>query len=123
MIMKMLQLRGWKIMYEIFVGIIVAIAGIITIVFSCLRNRVFGRAGNTNDNIGNTTSRISDGVGEVGSTVKRIEDTTESVTRTSEELETSIGHSKSSIDEAQGTITNIRRLIKARRTAIEENDL
>ena len=123
MIMKMLQLRGWKIMYETFIAIIVAIAGIITIVFSCLRNRIFGRTGNTNDNIGNTASRISDGVGEVNSTVKRIEDTTESVTRTSEELGTSIEHSKSSIDEAQGTVTNIRRLIKARRETIEKENL
>ena len=110
-------------MYEIFVSIIVAIAGIITIVFSCLRNRVFGRTGNTDDNIGNTTSRISDGVAEVGSTVKRIEDTTESVTRTSEELEVGIGCAESSIEDAKGTITNIRRLIKARRETIEENDL
>ena len=110
-------------MYEAFVGIIVAIAGIITIVFSCLRNRVFGRTGNTNDNIGNTASRISDGVGEVNSTVKRIEDTTADITRTSKELETSIGHSKSSIEDAQGTVTNIRKLVQARRETIEENDL
>ena len=110
-------------MYETFVSIIVVIAGIITIVFSCLRNRIFGRTGNTNDNIGNTASRISDGVGEVGSTVKRIEDTTADITRTSKELETSIGHSKSSIEDAQGTVTNIRRLIKARRETIEGEDL
>ena len=109
-------------MYETIIGIIVAIAGIITIVFSCLRNRIFGRTGNTDDNIGNTTSRISDGVEEVGSTVKRIEDTTADITRTSKELETSIGHSKSSIDEAQGTVTNIRRLIKARRETIEKEN-
>ena len=110
-------------MYETFIAIIVAIAGIITIVFSCLRGRLSSQSRQTNDNIGNTTSRISDGVGEVNSTVKRIEDTTESVTRTSKELETSIGHSKSSIDEAQGTITNIRRLIKARRESIEKENL
>ena len=110
-------------MYETFLSIIVAIAGIIAIVFSCLRGRLSSQSRQTNDDIRSTTSRISDGVAEVNSTVKRIEDTTESVTRTSEELETSIGHSKSSIDEAQGTVTNIRRLIKARRTAIEENDL
>ena len=110
-------------MYEAFVGIIVAIAGIITIVCSYFRGRLSSQSRQTNDNIRNTASRISDGVGEVNSTVKRIEDTTESVTRTSEELETSIGHSKSSIDEAQGTITNIRRLIKARRESIEENNL
>lgn len=110
-------------MYETILGIIVAIAGIITIVFSCLRNRVFGRTGNTDDNIRNTTSRISDGVGEVGSTVKRIEDTTADITRTSEELEVGIGCAESSIDEAQGTITNIRRLIKARRETIEKENL
>ena len=123
MIMKMLQLRGWKIMYETIIGIIAGIACLITIVFSCLRNRIFGRTGNTNDNIGNKIEQISDGVGEVNSTVKRIEDTTESVTRTSEELETSIGHSKSSIEDAQGTVTNIRRLIKARRETIEKENL
>ena len=110
-------------MYETILSIIVAIAGIITIVFSCLRGRLSSQSRQTNDDIRNTASRISDGVGEVNSTVKRIEDTTESVTRTSKELETSIGHSKSSIDEAQGTITNIRKLVQARRTAIEENDL
>ena len=110
-------------MYETIIGIIVAIAGIITIVFSCLRNRIFGRTGNTNDNIGNTASRISDGVGEVNSTVKRIEDTTESVTRTSKELEVGIGCAESSIEDAKGTITNIRRLIKARRETIEKENL
>ena len=109
-------------MYETFVSIIVAIAGIITIVFSCLRNRIFGRTGNTDDNIGNRIEQISDGVGEVNSTVKRIEDTTADITRTSKELETSIGHSKSSIDEAQGTVTNIRTLIKARRESIEKEN-
>ena len=123
MIMKMLRLRGWKIMYETFIGIIVAIAGIITIVFSYFRGRLSSQSRQANDNNGNTTSRISDGVAEVNSTVKRIEDTTESVTRTSEELEAGIGHAKSSIDEAKGTVTNIRRLIKARRETIEENNL
>ena len=120
--MKMLQLRGWKIMYETFMGIIVAIAGIIAIVFSYLRNRIFGRTGNTDDNIGNRIEQISDGVGEVNSTVKRIEDTTADITRTSKELEVGIGCAESSIDEAQGTITNIRRLIKARRETIEEEN-
>ena len=110
-------------MYETFLSIIVAIAGIITIVFSCLRGRLSSQSQQTNDDIRSTTSRISDGVEEVGSTVKRIEDTTADITRTSKELETSIGHAESSIDEAQGTITNIRRLIKARRESIEENNL
>ena len=109
-------------MYETFLSIIVAIAGIIAIVFSCLRGRLSSQSRQTNDDIRSTTSRISDGVGEVNSTVKRIEDTTESVTRTSKELETSIGHSKSSIEDAQGTVTNIRRLIKARRETIEEEN-
>ena len=110
-------------MYETFIAIIVAIAGIITIVFSCLRNRIFGRTGNTNDNIGNTASRISDGVAEVNSTVKRIEDTTADITRTSKELEVGIGNAQSSIDDAKATVTNIRRLIKARRETIEGEDL
>ena len=110
-------------MYETFVSIIVVIAGIIAIVFSCLRGRLSSQSRQANDDIGNTTSRISDGVAEVNSTVKRIEDTTADITRTSEELGTSIEHSKSSIDEAQGTITNIRRLIKARRETIEEENL
>ena len=110
-------------MYETFIGIIVAIAGIIAIVFSYFRNRIFGRTGNTNDNIGNRIEQISDGVGEVNSTVKRIEDTTADITRTSKELEVGIGCAESSIEDAKGTITNIRRLIKARREAIEEEDL
>ena len=110
-------------MYETFFSIIVAIAGIITIVCSYIRGKLSSQSRQANDNIRGTVEQLSDGAREVNSTVKRIEDTTESVTRTSEELGTSIEHSKSSIDEAQGTITNIRRLIKARRTAIEENDL
>ena len=120
---KMLQLRGWKIMYETFIGIIVAIAGIIALVCSYFRGRLSSQSRQTNDDIRSTTSRISDGVGEVNSTVKRLGDTTESVTRTSEELGTSIEHSKSSIDEAKGTVTNIRRLLKARRETIEGEDL
>ena len=110
-------------MYETFVSIIVAIAGIIAIIFSCLRNRVFVRTGNTNDNIGNTTSRISDGVGDVNSAVKRVEDTTADITSTSKELEVGIGNAQSSIDDAKATVTNIRKLVQARRETIEENDL
>ena len=110
-------------MYETFIAIIASIAGIITIVFSYFRGRLSSQSRQTNDNIGNTTSRISDGVGEVNSTVKRIEDTTADITRTSEELEVGIGCAESSIEDAKGTITNIRRLIKARRETIEENDL
>ena len=110
-------------MYETFFSIIVAIAGIIAIICSYFRGRLSSQSRQTNDNIRNTTSRISDGVGEVNSTVKRIEDTTADITRTSKELETSIGHSKSSIEDAQGTVTNIRRLIKARRETIEGEDL
>ena len=109
-------------MYETIIGIIAGIACLITIVCSYFRGRLSSQSRQTNDNIRNTTSRISDGVGEVNSTVKRIEDTTADITRTSKELETSIGHSKSSIDEAQGTVTNIRRLIKARRETIEGED-
>ena len=123
MIMKMLRLRGWKIMYEIVIGIIVAIACLVTIVCRYFRNRVFGRTGNTDDNIGNTVEQLSEGAREVNSTVKRIGDTTADITRTSEELGTSIEHSKSSIEDAQGTVTNIRRLIKARRESIEEENL
>ena len=110
-------------MYEIFISIIVAIACLVTIVCRYLRGRLSSQSRQTNDNIRNTTSRISDGVGEVNSTVKRIEDTTADITRTSEELEVGIGCAESSIEDAKGTITNIRRLIKARRETIEENDL
>lgn len=110
-------------MYETILSIIVAIAGIITIVFSCLRNRIFGRTGNTDDNIGNTVGTVSRGIEDSKTTVKRIEDTTESVTRTSEELEVGIGHAQSSIDDAKATVTNIRKLVQARRETIEENDL
>ena len=109
-------------MYEATLGIIAGIACLITIVCSYFRGRLSSQSRQTNDDIRNTTSRISDGVGEVNSTVKRIEDTTESVTRTSEELETSIGHCKSSIEDAQGTVTNIRRLVQARRETIEEEN-
>ena len=110
-------------MYETFFSIIVAIAGIITIVFSCLRNRVFGRTGNTNDNIGNTVGTVSRGIEDSKTTVNELTDTVKSSTDTSKELEVGIGCAESSIEDAKGTITNIRRLIKARRTAIEENDL
>ena len=110
-------------MYETFIAIIVAIAGIITIVFSCLRGRLSSQSRQTNDDIRNTASRISDGVGEVNSTVKRIEDTTADITRTSKELEVGIGNAQSSIDDAKATVTNIRKLVQARRETIEENDL
>ena len=110
-------------MYETFFSIIVAIAGIITIVCSYIRGRLSSQSRQANDNIRGTVEQLSDGAREVNSTVKRIEDTTESVTRTSEELEVGIGNAQSSIDDAKATVTNIRRLIKARRTAIEENDL
>ena len=110
-------------MHEKVIAIIASIAGIIAIIFSYFRGRLSSQSRQTNDNIGNTTSRISDGVGEVNSTVKRIEDTTADITRTSEELEVGIGCAESSIEDAKGTITNIRRLIKARRETIEENDL
>ena len=122
MIMKMLRLRGWKIMYETFIGIIASIACLVTIVFSCLRGRLSSQSRQANDDIGNTTSRISDGVAEVNSTVKRIEDTTESVTRTSEELEARIGHAQSSIESAQTTISRIKELIGARRETIEKEN-
>lgn len=110
-------------MYEILISIIVAIAGIITPIFLYIRGRLSSQSRQTNDDIRNTTSRISDGAREVNSTVKRIEDTTESVTRTSKELEVGIGNAQSSIESAQGTITNIRRLIKARRETIEKENL
>ena len=110
-------------MYETIIGIIAGIACLITIVCSYFRGRLSSQSRQTNDNIRNTTSRISDGVGEVGSTVKRIEDTTADITRTSEELEVGIGNAQSSIDDAKATVTNIRKLVQARRETIEENDL
>ena len=110
-------------MYETFVSIIVAIAGIIAIVFSCLRNRVFGRTGNTDDNIGNKIDTVSRGIEDSKTTVNELTDTVKSSTDTSKELEVGIGCAESSIDEAKGTITNIRRLIKARRETIEGEDL
>ena len=118
----MLQLRGWKIMYETFLSIIASIACLITIIFSCLRNRVFGRTGNTDDNIGNTVGTVSRGIEDSKTTVNELTDTVKSSTDTSKELEVGIGCAKSSIDEAQGTVTNIRRLIKARREAIEKEN-
>ena len=110
-------------MYETIIGIIAGIACLITIVCSYFRGRLSSQSRQTNDNIRNTTSRISDGVGEVNSTVKRIEDTTADITRTSEELEVGIGNAQSSIDDAKATVTNIRKLVQARRETIEENDL
>ena len=110
-------------MYETFIGIIIAIAGIITPIFLYLRNRVFGRTGNTNDNIGNKIGTVSRGIEDSKTTVNELTDTVKSSTDTSKELEVGIGCAESSIDEAKGTVTNIRRLIKARRETIEENDL
>ena len=109
-------------MYETIIGIIAGIACLITIVCSYFRGRLSSQSRQTNDNIRNTTSRISDGVGEVNSTVKRIEDTTADITRTSKELEVGIGNAQSSIDDAKATVTNIRKLVQARRETIEGED-
>ena len=109
-------------MYETIISIIVAIAGIIAIVFSCLRNRIFGRTGNTDDNIGNTVGTVSRGIEDSKTTVNELTDTVKSSTDTSKELEVGIGCAESSIGDAQGTVTNIRRLIKARRETIEEEN-
>ena len=109
-------------MYEIFVGIIVAIAGIITIVFSCLRNRIFGRTGNTDDNIGNTVGTVSRGIEDSKTTVNELTDTVKSSTDTSKELEVGIGCAESSIEDAKGTVIRIKELIGARREAIEKEN-
>ena len=110
-------------MYEIFIGIIVAIAGIIALVCRYFRNRVFGRTGNTDDNIGNKIGTVSRGIEDSKTTVNELTDTVKSSTDTSKELEVGIGCAESSIEDAQGTVSNIRRLIQARRESIEENDL
>ena len=109
-------------MYEIFIGIIVAIAGIITPIFLYLRNRVFGRTGNTDDNIGNTVGTVSRGIEDSKTTVNELTDTVKSITRTSEELEVGIGHAESSIESAQTTISRIKELIGARRETIEKEN-
>ena len=110
-------------MYETFIAIIASIAGIITIVFSCLRNRIFGRTGKTDDNIGNTVGTVSRGIEDSKTTVNELTDTVKSITDTSKELEVGIGCAESSIGEAREEVSRIRELIGARRKAIEENDL
>ena len=110
-------------MYEIFISIIIAIACLVTIVCRYFRNRVFGRTGNTDDNIGNTVGTVSRGIEDSKTTVNELTDTVKSSTDTSKELEVGIGCAESSIEDAQGTVSNIRRLIQARRESIEENDL
>ena len=110
-------------MYETIIGIIVAIAGIITIVFSCLRGRLSSQSRQANDNIGNTVGTVSRGIEDSKTTVNELTDTVKSSTDTSKELEVGIGCAESSIEDAQTTISRIKELIGARRTAIEENDL
>lgn len=110
-------------MYETILSIIVAIAGIITIVFSCLRNRIFRRTGKTDDNIGNKIGTVSRGIEDSKTTVNELTDTVKSSTDTSKELEVGIGCAESSIEDAKGTISRIRELIGARRESIEEENL
>ena len=110
-------------MYEIFIGIIVAIACLVTIVCRYFRNRVFGRTGNTDDNIGNKIGTVSRGIEDSKTTVNELTDTVKSSTDTSKELEVGIGCAESSIEDAKGTVTRIRELIGARRESIEESNL
>ena len=110
-------------MYEKVIAIIASIAGIIALVCSYFRNRIFGRTGNTDDDIGNKIDTVSRGIEDSKTTVNELTDTVKSSTDTSKELEVGIGCAESSIDEAKGTVSNIRRLIQARRESIEKNDL
>ena len=109
-------------MYETVIAIIASIACLVTIVFSCLRNRVFGRTGNTDDNIGNKIDTVSRGIEDSKTTVNELTDTVKSSTDTSKELEVGIGCAESSIESAKGTVSNIRRLIQARRETIEKEN-
>ena len=110
-------------MYETIIAIIASIACLVTPIFLYLRNRVFGRTGNTDDNIGNKIDTVSRGIEDSKTTVNELTDTVKSSTDTSKELEVGIGCAESSIESAQTAITRIKELIGARRESIEKNDL